>query len=691
MSFVNPQVLQRIMGGAQQFGQTLGAAPQSQQEQLWQMLAGAGAGMSQAAGQPGAGFAQALGGGAQGMMQGQQQAQQMQMGQLQMQRAKQEMERQERISKILGDILGGTGGRKDDWASRVDATLPQTPQLGQPGPAQATPYRGPGAISARYESGDGGVGTVSTGRGDPGGQSYGRHQLSSNAGTMGNFLQSPEGQPFAEALGGHAPGTPEFNQAYQALVQQAGPQMEQAQQQYLERTHVQPVLQTAQTLGLPVDNPGVMEALYSQAIQHSGTGNTSILRDAAQRLPENPTPEQVIDALYDAREPYALAALQRDGASEDVIAGVKNRYASERQAAKQAMQVERRVEPQLGGPLGGQQPQQAPQAMQPPQNGYQQPQQAGADPIANLPDSTRQLLALMDPDDALKTLVSMQTGGGDTPDRIQEAHLIAQETGEPVGQVLARMRGITGEDDDGLTTATRTTLQKAELFGRADPSLSESDRLNLALRRNQIIVDPDTGRASVVDIHTGETIRPTTQAAYEAQESGPVSDVDVSLAFGAPAVLSNVINTISDVFGADLPRPEVERAIRRVTSLGIQGDVLLSEQFTGRVSNQLLDMIGELKAKPKTFFEGPARGKTSLEEMSRLITRDLDRERRLANDETQGSATRRAARDAVEALTDYKRELDGVLESWGSLGGTGVPGAPADDDLDARMRRYLEQ
>jgi len=56
-----------------------------------------------------------------------------------------------------------------------------------------------GALSAEFESGGRGPGTVSSGKGDPGGVSYGIYQLSSKAGTVAGFL-SGEGAPWGAEL-----------------------------------------------------------------------------------------------------------------------------------------------------------------------------------------------------------------------------------------------------------------------------------------------------------------------------------------------------------------------------------------------------------------------------------------------------------------------------------------------------------
>lgn len=69
-----------------------------------------------------------------------------------------------------------------------------------------------GALSERFESGERGPGAVSSGKGDPGGVSYGIWQLSSRAGTAAAFMAS-EGAPWQGDFAGAAPGSAAFSAA----------------------------------------------------------------------------------------------------------------------------------------------------------------------------------------------------------------------------------------------------------------------------------------------------------------------------------------------------------------------------------------------------------------------------------------------------------------------------------------------
>ncbi|QYW05492.1 hypothetical protein pEaSNUABM25_00136 [Erwinia phage pEa_SNUABM_25] len=140
---------------------------------------------------------------------------------------------------------------------------------------------GLGSVSEQFESGGRGVGTVSTGAGDAGGVSYGKHQLATNTGSMTNFLNSPEGKPFLARFGGLAPGTAQFNSVYKDVANTQGEEFDKAQGDYITRTHYAPLAAKVQNdvgVDLTKRGAGVKELMYSTAVQY-GAG-TSVIANA---------------------------------------------------------------------------------------------------------------------------------------------------------------------------------------------------------------------------------------------------------------------------------------------------------------------------------------------------------------------------------------------------------------------------
>ncbi len=182
---------------------------------------------------------------------------------------------------------------------------------------------GLGRVSEKYESGGRGVGTVSTGVGDAGGVSYGRHQLASKTGTMQAFLNSDHGAAFRDRFKGMAPGSEAFNQAYKDVATSNEKSFSDAQHAFIKETHFDPVANYAKAKGIDVDNEAIQEALWSQSVQHGGKGNRKIIDEAVAKVGQGAGAQDTINALYDARSNYASQFAS--------AAATTGRYARERQ------------------------------------------------------------------------------------------------------------------------------------------------------------------------------------------------------------------------------------------------------------------------------------------------------------------------------------------------------------------------
>lgn len=135
---------------------------------------------------------------------------------------------------------------------------------------------GIGGVSAMFESGGRGAGTVSSGAGDAGGASYGTHQLSSKAGTLQKFLGS---SGYGDQFTGMQPGTPEFDAKWKRVAQQ-DPKFGQAQQDFMSQTHYEPQMAKLKAGGMDLSGRGdaVKEAVFSTATQFGP--NSSVIQQA---------------------------------------------------------------------------------------------------------------------------------------------------------------------------------------------------------------------------------------------------------------------------------------------------------------------------------------------------------------------------------------------------------------------------
>ena len=189
-----------------------------------------------------------------------------------------------------------------------------------------------GAVSKKWESGGRGVETISTGKGDFGGVSYGTYQLASNNGSMSTFLKSQEGQKYAQQFQGLTPGTEAFNNAYKNVVSSDKSGFEAAQQAYISRTHYAPMAQKLKdNTGLDVSQRGraLQEQVFSTSVQYGA--NSKVLQKALAGL----TPEQIKgmsdEQLTQKITDYKKATVGQyfSKSSAEVQASVANRFGNE--------------------------------------------------------------------------------------------------------------------------------------------------------------------------------------------------------------------------------------------------------------------------------------------------------------------------------------------------------------------------
>ena len=182
-----------------------------------------------------------------------------------------------------------------------------------------------GRVSAKYESGGRGVAFVSNGSawGDPGGDSYGVHQLS-GAYSMGAFLRSSWGKPYKSKFGSLKPGTKSFNSKYKQVADADPDGFGYAQKAFYATTHYIPVRDHAAKLGFDVTDRGIQEALFSMSVQHGGAKKI-VSAAHSEGLPSHPSDQ--IKALYRERVDYVNGL--RSLSCEIKRSLVNNRYKDE--------------------------------------------------------------------------------------------------------------------------------------------------------------------------------------------------------------------------------------------------------------------------------------------------------------------------------------------------------------------------
>ncbi len=206
-----------------------------------------------------------------------------------------------------------------------------------------------GALSAKYESGNRSYGTVSSGKGDAGGVSYGSYQLSSKVGTAQKFAD----QYYADWFHGTKPGTDEFTKLWKQLAAEREPELAAYEHLFIADTHYQPFAdRLRKELGFNVDehSNALRDVAWSVAVQH-GAGNKIFARALAPAIQENRLNKlddrEIIDLVYQERgrvDPKGTSFYFSRN-SPQVQKAVLKRFQNERQDALKELSAEAAPKP----------------------------------------------------------------------------------------------------------------------------------------------------------------------------------------------------------------------------------------------------------------------------------------------------------------------------------------------------------
>lgn len=155
---------------------------------------------------------------------------------------------------------------------------------------------GLGSLSAKYES-SGNAGVIARTKGDIGGASYGKYQLTTSSGHASSFASS-----YGGALKGKKAGTQAFDTAWKTEYKKNPKAFEQAQHNYIAEKHYKPALNSAKSAtGIDFSKMGgaVQNMIWSIGVQHGAGGTASIFRNAGVSKSDSPT--TVIKKVYTER------------------------------------------------------------------------------------------------------------------------------------------------------------------------------------------------------------------------------------------------------------------------------------------------------------------------------------------------------------------------------------------------------
>lgn len=196
---------------------------------------------------------------------------------------------------------------------------------------------GIGAVSKYFESGKGGAGTISSGRGDLGGKSYGSHQLSSKTGTLQKFLGSTK---YGAQFKGLTPGSEQFDTKWKSLAA-SDSEFGATQEKFIGATHYAPQAAKLKGVGLDLSkrSKALQSEVYSTGVQFGGA--TELIKNAMKEAgldPAKASDKEILNAIFAYKKKYNQQLFRKS--SPEVRAGTLRRTGQEQQVVMAALEKE---------------------------------------------------------------------------------------------------------------------------------------------------------------------------------------------------------------------------------------------------------------------------------------------------------------------------------------------------------------
>lgn len=186
-----------------------------------------------------------------------------------------------KVWDTLGDFVKDTEQAWDQfsgWVARKVGFEKRSISMPAAAPSARAAGAPAGGVAIGFESG-GNPNAASSGKGDPGGPSYGLYQLSTNTGALGAFLA---GSKYGAEFNGLQPGTPQFKKKWEEVNARDPAGFQFAQLEYIRKNNVEPARKALSLSGIDLAARGsaVQEMLFSTATQFGGAGAAGLITKA---------------------------------------------------------------------------------------------------------------------------------------------------------------------------------------------------------------------------------------------------------------------------------------------------------------------------------------------------------------------------------------------------------------------------
>lgn len=148
------------------------------------------------------------------------------------------------------------------------------------------------------------------------------------------------------------------------------------------------------------------------------------------------------------------------------------------------------------------------------------------------------------------------------------------------------------------------------------------------------------------------------------------ADIKPAEATGITGAGKAIANTAFDVFNANLPFDDAEKASNALTDLMTRTQITGQQSIPGRPSNYLMQQLATFGVSPNDPFRSDQRSLRRMQQTSRFLSGEIDRLRRILNGGRLTPSKVADHEDALRSVAQLKKDYDVVIQRFNLTEGT---------------------
>lgn len=219
------------------------------------------------------------------------------------------------------------------------------------------------------------------------------------------------------------------------------------------------------------------------------------------------------------------------------------------------------------------------------------------------------------------------------------------EKDEPVYGLLDKNTGKLTVTGAKIADTSKMSRRDREISDYIKRGFNKEHAQDLTDGNVRLVTDPITQEDYLINIATQERIElnETEKANLKADKGKPVTaegepvppeeykyegeeqDIDVTKALGVAGWSADIVNSLADLFGADLPFDDANKVAAKLDNLNTLTTTIAAKSIAGKVNVHFQELINNLLVDPNKFFSGKGKSLNRFEALAHSFNQEADR------------------------------------------------------------------